>query len=79
MVKTIFIIIDKFSLFKITKILYLDIIRMLLKGVDKHLHSPIDKIRILGMVVGENLMNDLNRFENLNEKSDNRRLKFEVF
>ena len=79
MVKTVFIIIDKFSLFKITKILYLDLIRMLLKGVDKHLHSPIDKIRILGMVVGENLMNDLNRFENLNEKSDNRRLKFEVF
>jgi hypothetical protein len=53
--------------------------RMLLKGVEKHLHSPIDKVRILGMVVGENLMNELNRYGNLNEKTDNKKLKFEVF
>jgi len=51
---------------------------MLLKGVEKHLHSPIDKVRTLGMVVGENLMNDLNRFENLNDKNESRKLKFEV-
>jgi 3-methylcrotonyl-CoA carboxylase beta subunit len=30
--------------------------KTLLKGVDKHLHSPIENLRTLGMIVGENLM-----------------------
>ena len=52
--------------------------RMLLKGVERHLHSPIDNVRILGMIVGENLMNNLNKFDDLKENSDNRKLKFDV-
>jgi hypothetical protein len=50
---------------------------ILLRGVEKHLHSPIENMRTLGMVVGENLMNDLNPFE-LSDKSENRKLKFDV-
>ncbi len=50
---------------------------ILLRGVEKHLHSPIESMRTLGMVVGENLMNDLNPFE-LSDKSENRKLKFDV-
>ena len=51
---------------------------MILKGVEKHLRSPIDNVRILGMVVGENLMNGLNRYENLNKTAENKKLKFDV-
>ncbi len=37
--------------------------RSLLRGVEKHLHSPIESVRTLGMVVAEFLMNDLHSQE----------------
>ena len=54
--------------------------KTLLKGVDKHLHSPIENLRTLGMIVGENLMNDLNNNYNKGEDgSEKNELKFEVY
>jgi hypothetical protein len=47
--------------------------KSVLKGVEKHLSSPIQQMRTLGMIVGEILMNQLNEEKNL-EKC----LKFEV-
>ena len=44
-----------------------------LKGVEKHLHSPNEKLRIIGMIVGECLMNYLNKLEDNSKK-----LKFDV-
>lgn len=52
--------------------------KTLLKGVDKHLHSPIENLRTLGMIVGENLMNDLNNNYNKEDSSEKNVLKFEV-
>jgi hypothetical protein len=49
-----------------------DLMRPLLNGVEQHLHSSIQTMRILGMIVGENLLNNLN--DNLQLKA----LKFEV-
>ena len=51
--------------------------RLLLRGVEMHLQSPIDSVRTLGMVVGENLMNYLNRYESA-DLDLNKKLKFEV-
>jgi hypothetical protein len=53
--------------------------KTLLKGVDKHLHSPIENLRTLGMIVGENLMNDLNNNYNKEDSSEKNELKFEVY
>ncbi len=53
---------------------------LLLQGVEKHLHSPIQNVRTLGMVVGENLMNDLNLFNTKDEtEKEEKKLKFDVF
>ena len=49
----------------------------LLKGVEKHLHSPIENFRTLGMIVGESLMNELNK-EYFGDNPDNKSLKFDV-
>jgi hypothetical protein len=59
--------------------IYKELMGILLHGVEKHLHSPIQNLRTLGMVVGENLMNDLNPF-NMNEKTEKKekKLKFDV-
>ena len=43
----------------------------LLKGAERHLHSPIDNVRILGMVVSEYLLNYLH-------DANIKQLKFEV-
>lgn len=43
----------------------------LLKGVEQHLHSPIDSIREYGMLIGEYLMNILH-------DQDVKPLKFQV-
>lgn len=51
--------------------------KSLLKGVERHLHSPIVNLRTLGMVVGEHLMNDLNE-SSMAEFKDAPKLKFEV-
>jgi hypothetical protein len=56
-----------------------DLMKTLLKGVDKHLHSPIENLRTLGMIVGENLMNDLNNNYNKEDSSEKNELKFEVY
>ena len=47
--------------------------KSVLKGVEKHLASPIPKMRTLGMIVGEILMNQLNE-----DKKEEKKLKFEV-
>lgn len=52
--------------------------KFVLRGVDKHLHSPVDRVRTLGMVVGENLMNELNKLDVSDSNEENRPLKFEV-
>ena len=39
--------------------------KSVLKGVEKHLSSPIQQMRTLGMIVGEILMNQLNEEKNL--------------
>lgn len=49
----------------------------LLHGVEKHLSSPIEKTRTLGMFVGEKLMNRLNDFLSKND-DQNKQLKFDV-
>lgn len=46
-----------------------DVINYVLKGVEAHLSSPIESMRLLGMIVGENLMNEFSESEN--------KLKFE--
>ncbi len=51
---------------------------LLLKGVECHLHSPIENLRILGMIVGENLMNDLNPANSSKSEEPTKQLKFEV-
>jgi telomere length regulation protein len=33
------------------------LMRFLLKGAERHLHSPLENVRTLGMIVSENLMN----------------------
>lgn len=43
--------------------------------MQKHLCSPLEQTRTLGMIVGENLMNDLAWAE---RSEDLKRLKFEV-
>ena len=58
---------------------YLDLMGPLLKGVEMHLHSPIENLRTLGMVVGENLMNDLNEMNFSKSDEPSKRLKFEVY
>lgn len=50
----------------------------LLHGVEKHLSSPIEKTRTLGMFVGEKLMNRLNDFLVNKNDDDNKQLKFDV-
>ncbi len=50
----------------------------LLKGVERHLHSPIDSLRVLGMIVGESLMNDLHDSNFSSLVDPPKRLKFEV-
>lgn len=52
--------------------------KSLLKGVERHLHSPIDSLRTLGMIVGESLMNDLNDSNFGDMEEPPKRLKFEV-
>ena len=52
--------------------------KFVLRGVDKHLHSPENRVRTLGMIVGENLMNELNKLDFSDPKEENRPLKFEV-
>ena len=47
-------------------------------GVEKHLSSPIEKTRTLGMFVGEKLMNRLNDFLVNKNDDDNKQLKFDV-
>ena len=47
--------------------------KSVLKGVERHLSSPIEKMRTLGMIVGETLMNLLQIVENKDKM-----LKFEV-
>jgi hypothetical protein len=44
-----------------------------LKGVENHLSSPIKRIQILGMFIGEVLINNLN-----NNVDESRKLKFNV-
>ena len=52
--------------------------RLLLKGVERHLHSPLERMRTLGMIVGESLMNDLNQVQSANATEAPPKLKFEV-
>ncbi len=51
---------------------------LLLKGVESHLHSPMENLRVLGMVVGENLMNELNAENFSKSEEPTKKLKFEV-
>jgi hypothetical protein len=55
-----------------------DLMQSLLKGVERHLHSPIDSLRVLGMIVGESLMNDLHDSNFSSLEDPPKRLKFEV-
>ena len=47
--------------------------KSVLKGVEKHIASPIQKMRTLGMIVGEILMNRLQV-----EQNEEKKLKFDV-
>ena len=49
-----------------------------MQGVERHLHSPLENMRTLGMIVGENLMNDLNSVQSATVTEAPPRLKFEV-
>jgi hypothetical protein len=50
----------------------------LLQGVERHLYSPIENMRTLGMIVGENLMNELNEFYLKKFDEQSKKLKFQV-
>jgi hypothetical protein len=52
--------------------------RSLLSGVERHLHSPIENVRKLGMIVAECLMNEISKYNLLSESSEAKKLKFEV-
>ena len=64
----------KISLQKLI-IYFIDLLKPILNGVEKHLCSPIVRMQTLGMIVGENLMNDLVWAE---QHEDLKKLKFEV-
>lgn len=64
----------KISLQKLI-IYFKDLLKPILNGVEKHLCSPIVRMQTLGMIVGENLMNDLVWAE---QHEDLKKLKFEV-
>ncbi|CAF1076456.1 unnamed protein product, partial [Brachionus calyciflorus] len=52
-----------------------DITKPLLNGVEKHLHSPFDNIRLLGMIIGEIIMNDL--FKEIEKDDPKKSLTFD--